>query len=268
MSNKHLKSKYEKVYKDGKEIFFSRFQNGVDISETDKVVWNSIDWSNKSVIDFGCGTGETASGIAKLGAKSVLGIDYSEEAIKIAKSRHKDEKIEFKLGSLEDLANTNSRHFDVLISCGTLEHMDNPKESLNQMLGIIKNNGIIILTCPYFINLRGIIWMTLALSLSVPMSLTDKHFISPFDIREWLKNTDFKLSNTTYFDFDRANGELMITDMKKRLINAFEDAQLPNQHLPLLIDWLSKVVSQEQDSLKSLHGSSALYIIGSKLSYD
>ena len=90
MSNKNLLEKYEEIYGDSKEDFFSRFVDGKDISETDQVVWSSIDWSNKRVIDIGCGTGDTAVGIAKLGAKFVLGIDYSENAIKIANDKHKE----------------------------------------------------------------------------------------------------------------------------------------------------------------------------------
>jgi ubiquinone biosynthesis O-methyltransferase len=268
MSNKNLKHKYEKVYKDGKEDFFSRFEDGVDNSETDNAVWKAVDWSNKTVIDIGCGTGETALGIAKLGAKLVVGVDYSENAIKIANSRHYEDNLEFKVNSFEDVANDNINKYDVLLSCGTLEHMDNPSEVLNKMLGIIKNDGMIVLTCPYFINFRGIVWMTLALGMNVPMSLTDKHFISPFDIRDWLLGTEFKLLNTTYFDFDRANGQPMIIDMKKRLMNAFRDAKLPNERIPQLIDWLSKVVEEEQESLRSMNGSSALYIIGSQEAHD
>jgi len=100
------------------------------------------------------------------------------------------------------------------------------------------------------------------------MSLTDKHFISPFDIRDWLLETDYKLLDTTYFDFDRANSQPMIIDMKKRLMNAFRDAELPNEGIPQLFDWLSKVVNEEQESLKSMNGSSALYIIGRKAIHD
>ena len=268
MSNKNLKHKYEKVYKDGKEGFFSRFEDGVDISETDNAVWKAIDWSNKTVIDIGCGTGETASGIAKLGAELVVGVDYSENAIRLANSRHQENNLEFKVNSFEDIVNDNINKYDVLLSCGTLEHMDNPAEVLKKMLEIIINDGMIVLTCPYFINLRGIVWMTLALGMNVPMSLTDKHFISPFDIRDWLLETDYKLLDTTYFDFDRANSQPMIIDMKKRLMNAFRDAELPNEGIPQLIDWLSKVVNEEQESLKSMNGSSALYIIGRKAIHD
>ena len=263
MSNKNLQAKYQEVYRDGKEDFFSRFKDGKDISETDEVVWGSIDWSNKKVIDFGCGTGETAVGIAKLGAKFVLGVDYSENAIKIANEKHKESNLEFKEGSFEDIAITSSS-FDVIISCGTLEHMDNPSDVLQKMLRMVNNDGKIILTCPYFINLRGIIWMSLVLALDVPMSLTDKHFIFPFNIKDWLIGTDFELENTTYFDFDRANGKGMLTDMEKRLKNALNDANLPTNGVPKLMDWLKKVVKNESASLQRMNGSSALYFIGRK----
>ena len=36
MSNKKLQEKYEDIYKEGKEKFFSRFVNGKDISETNE----------------------------------------------------------------------------------------------------------------------------------------------------------------------------------------------------------------------------------------
>ena len=75
--NKKLREKYNDVYKNGKESFFSRFSNGEDISETDKTVLESINWVDKRVIDIGCGTGNTAARIAEIGARSVLGIDYS-----------------------------------------------------------------------------------------------------------------------------------------------------------------------------------------------
>ena len=88
--------------------------------------------------------------------------------------------------------------------------------------------------------------------------------ISPFNIREWLIGTGFELINTTYFDFDRANGKQMLTDMEKRLNNALSDADLPTNGIPKLMDWLTKIVEDEPITLQSMNGSSALYIIGRK----
>jgi len=261
MSNKKLQETYEDIYKEGKEKFFSRFVNGKDISETDERVWKCIDWNNKKVIDIGCGSGETAAGIAMLGANLVLGIDYSDNAIKVANERHCLENLKFEVNSFDTIFSSNQELFDVVISLGTLEHMDNPKLVLHEMLRMIDKNGKVILTCPFFINVRGLVWMTLALALDVPMSLTDKNFVSPFNIKEWLLGTGFELSEVTYFDYDRANGDLMLTDMDKRLNNALRDANLSTEGIPKLMEWLQNVVNHETESLEVMNGSSALYII-------
>jgi ubiquinone biosynthesis O-methyltransferase len=261
--NKKLREKYNDVYKNGKESFFSRFSNGEDISETDKTVLESINWVDKRVIDIGCGTGNTAARIAEIGARSVLGIDYSSNAIKLANNRYSFDNLEFQVGSLKSLE-SSTEIFDIVTSLGTLEHMDDPKKSLRQMLKMVNEGGQVVLVCPYFINTRGIVWMTLQLLLDVPMSLTDKHFISPFDIRRWIDGTGFELSKTTCFDYDRANGELMLIDMEKRLSNALSDANLSNDNVPKMISWLKNIVQNESEYLTCMGGSNALYIIRRK----
>jgi len=150
MTNKKLQEKYEDIYKEGKEEFFSRFVNGKDISETNEGVWKCIDWSNKKVIDVGCGSGETAAGIAMLGANLVLGVDYSENAIKVANERHSIENLKFKVGSIKTIISSTSELFDVVISLGTLEHMDDPKMELREMLRILDKNGKAVFNMPIF----------------------------------------------------------------------------------------------------------------------
>ena len=130
-----------------------------------------------------------------------------------------------------------------------------------KMLRMVYKEGYVIIVCPYFINARGFVWMTLQLLLNVPMSLTDKHFISSFDIHKWLNGTDFELFKTTCFDYDRANGDLMLVDMDKRLKNALYDAGLSNNNVQQLINWLENVVQSEHDDLTCMGGSNALYII-------
>ncbi len=106
--------------------------------------------------------------------------------------------------------------------------------------------------------------MSLALLLDVPMSLTDKHFISPFDIRKWLSDTKFNLIDIQYYDYDKANGNAMVDDMQKRLKNALNDAGLSNENVPVMIEWLSNLVREEQNALDGINGASAMYIIKNK----
>ncbi len=264
MDNEQLRTKYNQIYSKGKEKFFSKFDNGKDVSETEEIVWSATEWMDKTVLDVGCGTGEVIAGIKDRGASDVIGIDYAESAIEIAESRHNGKGIKFSNQSLDNASveslNSDGR-FDTVISLGTIEHMDYPDLALKKMLSLLKNDGELIITCPYFINIRGIVWMSLELLLNVPMSLTDKHFISPFDIRKWVLGTGFNLVNKQYFDYDKANGDAMLNDMKKRLKNAMNDAGLTNDNVPVMIEWLSNLVREEQSTLGSMNGASALYII-------
>jgi 2-polyprenyl-3-methyl-5-hydroxy-6-metoxy-1,4-benzoquinol methylase len=264
MDNDQLRAEYNKIYSEGKEKFFSKFDNGKDISETEEVVWSATKWTGKTVLDIGCGTGEIIAGIKDRGAANVIGIDYAESAIEIAKRRHNNEDTNFLNQSLDDFVIDPSNFeggLDVVISLGTIEHMDSPDLALKKMLSMLKNTGELIITCPYFINIRGIIWMSLALLLDVPMSLTDKHFISPFDIRKWLLGTGFSIVNIKYFDYERANGNIMLEDMENRLSNAMNDAKLPNDNVPVMIEWLSSLVNEEKQALNYMGGASALYVI-------
>jgi 2-polyprenyl-3-methyl-5-hydroxy-6-metoxy-1,4-benzoquinol methylase len=253
-----LQSLYEDIYSAGKENFFSRFVAGLDISETDEVVWAATDFKGKRVLDIGCGTGETAAGIAARSALSVVGIDYAPSAIEEAKRRHQATNLDFFVCSALEWNNV----VDVLVSCGTLEHMPEPRQELRRMVELVDNKGTIILTCPYFLNIRGFAWMALALLLDVPMSLTDRHFISPFDIEGWLDDTPMRLARVQTFDYDRANGSQMLVDMKKRLTNALRDANLPNDKVDTALEWLGKVVSMENRTTPGrFGGSNALYLI-------
>ena len=257
-TNGQLQNIYEKIYSKGKEEFFSRFVDGKDISENDSFVWAATDFTGKSVLDVGCGTGETSAGIAALGASSVVGIDYAPSAIEQARQRHSGDNLSFEARSLDDW----DKLVDVVVSCGTLEHMDLPEDVLHRMIELVGGRGEIILTCPYFLNLRGFVWMTLDLVLNVPMSLTDRQFISPFDVESWLEGTDMQLANVQPFDYQRANGAQMLVDMKKRLTNALRDAGLPNDRVDHALAWLQKVVEyEERTTPKRFGGANALYLI-------
>jgi hypothetical protein len=94
------------------------------------------------------------------------------------------------------------------------------------------------------------------------MSLTDRNFISPFDIEDWLEGTGMRLVRVQSFDFERANGHHMLVDMNKRLKNALLDAGFPNDKVDTTLAWLEKVVAHEaRTSPGRFGGANALYLI-------
>ena len=82
--NKQLKNFYENIYKKGEEKHYTSFTTSGTPSNEPYEAIKKISWKNKSVLDVGCGTGLFSFLAAKKGGK-VLGIDYSKEAISIAK---------------------------------------------------------------------------------------------------------------------------------------------------------------------------------------
>lgn len=85
----------------------------------------------KRVLDIGCKHGEIADFIAD-GAKKVVGIDYDEHAISIARRSFPKENLEFEVGEAYDYLNNVQEDFQVLILSHLLEHLDDPKEFLQR----------------------------------------------------------------------------------------------------------------------------------------
>jgi ubiquinone biosynthesis O-methyltransferase len=253
--NSSLKSIYEKAYKGnkkysgGKDSFFTFSTDDV----TEYVIKN-IDFNSKKVLEVGCGTGNTAYAISKCGVSSLTAIDYAEEAIKTCKNTFNEENLEYKCLSIEDV----SEKYDVIIMQEVIEHLDEPEESIKSLMENLNENGSLILTCPNFTNLRGYIWMTLQILFDVPMSLSDLHFFSPFDFEEIAKKNNYKLEWST-FAHDRVFGENLIIDMKKRLTNALKDAEMPNDKVGLLMEWLEKVVKIE-NYITPINGGKGFYV--------
>lgn len=243
---KDLKSIYEDVYSKGKESFFSF--NTLDITQ---IIIDEVDWNGRTVCEIGCGTGDTAYAIAKQNAQYVTAYDYSSEAIKIAKEKDYH-NLEFQVGTISDI----SRNYDVLVMQEVLEHTENPFKVLNNLKSHLNPSGDIIITCPSFLNIRGYVWMTLQILFNVPMSLTDIHFISPFDMEKWAKSLSLEIKWRT-FRYEQAFGEDMIKDMDKRLKNALRDANMDNKNVNKLLKWLKEASKYETQTQSN--GAKGLY---------
>ena len=126
VQNSKLKTFYNKVYKKGESKHFTSFvTKGTPTNELNEVL-KELNWKNKAVLDVGCGTGLFAHKVSKLGPKQVLGIDFSKEAIEIAIQTHKNNNLQYQVLDVKEIKSK----YDVIVSLGTLEHMDNPLKTL------------------------------------------------------------------------------------------------------------------------------------------
>jgi len=195
-------------------------------------------WDGLKVLDVGSGQGELVAMVKIAGAESVVGIDFSKEAVAISKERYKIPDTKFVLQELFE----HRGKYDVVMMNGVLEHMDEPFKALDFICGeLLEEGGIIVTGSPSFINPRGFIWMTLQTLFDVPMSLTDVHFLIPADFEQYCRDKEYDLEYRSLCQ-ELGWGESTVKDFSKRLHNALRDAGMDNSKVPKLMEWLEKTL--------------------------
>ena len=240
MQNKELKVIYDQVYKKGERQHYSKLlfaKNKISIDK--KAVIGLINWKNKTVLDVGCGTGELADIAARLGAKKVLGVDYSTNAIAIAKKSHKHKNVFFECRNASDIRG----RYDVITSLGTLEHFDNPFNMLKSFKDMLNPGGSIVVVSPNWSNPRGYMLMTLKLLFDAKITLADLHHLTPLDFERWARRLNLKLEWETV-DFDWAMGPRLISDFRRRIPRVLRDSSLPQskRRIADFIKWIENRV--------------------------
>jgi len=101
-----------------------------------EAVLNVTDFSNKSVIDIGCGDGTYTHEFADRGdAARVVGVDPSREAIEVAQAASGSSSLSFECGSADTLA-YEANDFDIAHLRGVLHHADKPREAIAEALRV------------------------------------------------------------------------------------------------------------------------------------
>jgi 2-polyprenyl-3-methyl-5-hydroxy-6-metoxy-1,4-benzoquinol methylase len=258
-SNSALRKFYDQSYKTGEADVFTFFENGKHISEDHPAALAMVDWNGKTVLDVGCGTGSLVRGIAAQGAARVIGLDYADPAIQEAKSIAYPANVEF---FTADIMNwTPPTRFDVIVTLGTMEHLDAPAQFLRRMTEFLVDDGTIVIACPHFLNPRGYVWIALATLLDVPMSLSDLHFIHPWHIKEWAAALAMDAELVTTVDRNWAYGPRLLKDFDKRLRNALRDAKLPTAKVDDYMKYLNNLVQHLEtgNAGAGLDGATAFY---------
>lgn len=103
--------------------------------------------NNLHYLDVGCGTGDQAIAIAKVGCKGITGIDIIPRNIERAKLQARGLKVNHSAKFVcADINEWDEPHlYDVILSIEALEHINNPKAFLQRMASLIVPNGIVVL---------------------------------------------------------------------------------------------------------------------------
>ena len=104
--------------------------------------------NGKKVLDIACGTGYGSALLKKAGAKEVLGIDISEEAIDYAKKHFADPGVEFAVGDATNIISVPDNSIELIVSFETIEHIRIYENYLAEMHRVLKEGGMIMISTP------------------------------------------------------------------------------------------------------------------------
>ncbi len=111
--------------------------------ETESIIKYAAAVENSNVLDYGCNTGRHASNVKQAYGYNVMGADINPAAISVAQRK----------GIPAELITPNffekyKFSFDVIINSHVLEHVDDPKDFLVNIRGLLKEEGTFVIAIP------------------------------------------------------------------------------------------------------------------------
>jgi 2-polyprenyl-3-methyl-5-hydroxy-6-metoxy-1,4-benzoquinol methylase len=252
-----LKDKYEQIYAES-DVWLYKKSHGVH-----SVILNAMagDLKGGRYLDLGCGAGRLAIMASHL-AERALGVDFSAAAIDLARlcaQASGRKNIEFQVGDLVRFCDGYAEPFDVVSMVGVLEHVPDPQDTLARVAGLLKPGGLLVVSCPNFVNFRGATYMTLLSLFDLPMSLADLWQIDREHIAAWCPAAGLRLTKTLGAIYRFAWGDKSAADMQKRVPLAVRDKGLPMPvDYPAYNRWLDRMTGFNQELLDWLRGQGVL----------
>lgn len=123
------------------------FNSPIYIEHVIRYLFASNYVKNKNVLDISSGTGYGSYILKKNGASKVTGVDISAESITYAKKTYNLPDISFLIGDAEHLPFPD-KHFDIIVSFETIEHLTNHHAFLVETQRLLKRNGLLIISTP------------------------------------------------------------------------------------------------------------------------
>lgn len=155
------------------------------------------------VLDAGCGS--TCHLKLDLDTR-LVGIDISKE--KLAKNYSLDEKI---LGDVQTY-NFGGKRFDAVIFWDVLEHLDDPKKALDNLLAVIRPGGLLVIKSHHVYSLAGMLT-----KLTSPKTFQ----LSPLSLNKWAERKNLTL------EFFQAGEGAQRLEGKSRPVRSFYKTIFP-----------------------------------------
>ena len=100
-----------------------------------------------NVLDAGCGTGYGIKILEQAGAKRIIGVDISEDAVTDASKSNGGPRVEVRQGDVRALPFSQGE-FDLVVCFEVIEHVDEPDLVLDELARVLTPEGILCISTP------------------------------------------------------------------------------------------------------------------------
>jgi len=132
----------------GERLIIGKMDKTIEEEHVARYEYASQFIKGKSVIDAACGSGYGTLLIADGGANEVIGVDISEEAIAIARTKYAHPKVKFRTLDVESLSELGSEIADTVVSFETIEHVADDRKFLKGVNHVLRKGGTFIVSSP------------------------------------------------------------------------------------------------------------------------
>jgi 2-polyprenyl-6-hydroxyphenyl methylase/3-demethylubiquinone-9 3-methyltransferase len=158
------------------------------------------------VLDVGCGAGLLSEALAREGAH-VTAIDLAPDLIKIAKLHTLESGVEvdYRLTSVEALAEESAGSFDAIVCMEMLEHVPDPSAIIAACATLLKPGGRLFLStlnrtaAAFALAIVGAEYIARMLPKGTHQY---RDFIKPSELAAWLRAADFELEDVSGLIYD------------------------------------------------------------------
>lgn len=142
------------------------------------------------ILDIGCGAGFLSNALAKEGHR-VTGIDLSEKSLHVAKAKDTSQSVQYLQLDASSLP-FHPQSFDVICAMDFLEHIENPKQIVQKVAGLLKPGGLFFF---HTFNRNPLSWLVVIKGVEwcVPNTPENMHiysyFIKPSELESWCEES-------------------------------------------------------------------------------
>jgi len=136
----------KQLYKDWSQDYDTDSKSNIAIITGEKIILPTLKpQKTDKILDIGCGTGRVTRLISKK-AKKVIGIDFSNEMIEIAKEKSKDIKnIEYQKVDITKKLPFKNNSFDKITAILVINHIKNANQLFKEIHRVLKKGGTLLI---------------------------------------------------------------------------------------------------------------------------